>query len=365
REASGDALLQWSTLNVRRIALDPMARQLSVGQVELWSPVAQTRRDASARVNWLQVIEGIQRLGAGEAAGASAPAGTPAEASGDTVSASASTSAPAGPDMTQAAALASPAPVAAAAPDGWQVAVDAININDAELRLRDAPTQLDYTLAGVALTVETVRSRQPPDQPIHLWRTMDNPSDGAWSRAKGPLQLSPLALGLDVRAGQLALAPFATALRSQAPIQLLDGSLGLQAQVRVAEQDGGTVVSATDVQAELAELSLRDESVKPAVNLSLSRLTLAAERVALDAQATPFTLAATGVQGAGQLQSQGTLAVQPLAVQAQVELQNLDLASLAPYVASSLNATVRSVAVGARGQAVYAAPAGGNPVKAS
>src|SRR5690606_27816282 len=124
-------------------------------------------------------------------------------------------------------------------------------------------------------------------------------------------------------------------------------------------------VSATNVQAELADLSLRDESVKPAVNLSLASLNLAAERVALDAQASPFTLAATGVQGAGQLQVQGTLAVQPLAVQAQVDLQNLDVASLAPYVASSLNATVRSVAVGARGQAVYAAPAGGNPMKAS
>ncbi|OZI18145.1 DUF748 domain-containing protein [Bordetella genomosp. 7] len=365
RETSGDALLHWSTLNVRRIALDPMARQLAVGQVELWSPVAQTRRDASARVNWLQVIEGIQALGAGQPPDGTAPAGKPAEAAADTASAPASTSAPAAPDMSQAAALASPAPVAAATPDGWQVAVDAININDAELRLRDTPTQLDYTLAGLALTVENVQFPQPPDQPINLWLTMDNASDGAWIRAKGPLHLSPLALNLDVRAGHLALAPFAAALRSQAPIQLLDGSLGLQAQVRVAGQEGATAVSATNVQAELADLSLRDESVKPAVNLSLASLNLAAERVALDAQASPFTLAATGVQGAGQLQVQGTLAVQPLAVQAQVDLQNLDVASLAPYVASSLNATVRSVAVGARGQAVYAAPAGGNPMKAS
>src|SRR5690606_29304575 len=94
RETSGEALLHWSTLNVRRIALDPMARQLAVGQVELWSPVAQTRRDASARVNWLQVIEGIQALGADQPPDGTAPAGKPAEAAGDTASAPASTSAP-------------------------------------------------------------------------------------------------------------------------------------------------------------------------------------------------------------------------------------------------------------------------------
>src|SRR3546814_5359969 len=76
REASGDALLQWSTLNVRRIALDPMARQLSIGQVELWSPMAQTRRDASQRVNWVHVIDQLKALGSGKPA-AVAPASAP------------------------------------------------------------------------------------------------------------------------------------------------------------------------------------------------------------------------------------------------------------------------------------------------
>ncbi|MBO9356189.1 DUF748 domain-containing protein [Bordetella petrii] len=383
RETSGEALLRWSTLNVRRIALDPMARQLAIGQVELWSPVAQTRRDASQRVNWLHIIDQLKALGAGQPAAApaapqpakvaaAAPANAKAagqnaaepDAAGQTVAEqtaadqNATDQAPSGPDAPGAAP-------AAPAQDGWRVSVDAINVNDASLRLRDAPTSLDYTLAGLVLTAENVQFPQPAGQPIHLWLTMDNPADGGWIRARGPLQLSPLALDLDLRAGHLGLAPFATAVRSQAPIQLLDGLLSLQGQVKVAEQGGATHVSATGVQAGLSQLSLRDESVQPAVNLALNQLTLTADRLALDAQPAPFTLQADGIQGDGRLNLRGTLTPQPLALQTQVDLQGLDLASLAPYVASSLNATVRAVTVGAQGQAAFAAAAGGTPMKAS
>src|SRR5690606_22266921 len=78
---------------------------------------------------------------------------------------------------------------------------------------------------------------------------------------------------------------------------------------------------------------------------------------------TPFTLQAKDIQGDGSLALQGALTTQPLAVQTQVDLQNLNLASLAPYVASSLNATVRSLRVGARGDAVFSAAAGESPMK--
>ncbi len=391
RETSGESLLQWSTLNGRRIALDLIARQLSIGQVELWSPMAQTRRDASQRVNWLHVIDQLKVLGAGEPAGtgsadkASAAAvkaadakpaeAKPAEAktaeanaaeakAAEATPASKANPAEPGPADDGAAQASAATPPAPAEPDGWQVSVDAININDAGLRLRDAPTGLDYTLAGLAATAENVQFPQPPDQPILLWLTMDNPADGGWIRAKGPLQLSPLALDLDLRVGHLALAPFAAAVRSQAPIQLQDGLLGLDGQVKLAEQGGATQVSATGVKLELSGFAARDESVKPAVNLALGQLTVAADRLALDSQPSPFTLQASGIQGDGQLALQGQLTAQPLALQTSVDLQKLDLASLAPYVASSLNATVRAVAVGARGQAAFSAAAGSAPMKA-
>jgi len=381
REASGEELLKWSTLDVRRVSLDLIARRLSIGQVELWSPMAQTRRDASQRVNWLHVIDKLKALGGGTAQAAPAAANAAAAKPAETKVAETKPAAPAPaaqPGKPADATPAAPAPDspvavatadAAAAPaqppaqDGWQVSVDAININDAGLRLRDAATQLDYTLAGLTATAENVQFPQPAGQPINLWLTMDNPADSGWIRAQGPLMLSPLALDLELRAGHLALAPFATAVRSQAPIQLLDGFLGLQGQVKVAEHGGATQVSATGVKAEVSQLSVRDESVKPAVELSLARLELAADRLALDATPSPFTLQASGIQGDGSLALQGTLTPQPLALQTQVDLQRLNLASLAPYVASSLNATVRAVTVGARGQAAFAAAAGAAPMK--
>ncbi|MCD0504555.1 DUF748 domain-containing protein, partial [Bordetella petrii] len=267
------------------------------------------------------------------------------------------------------AAQAGPAPGPAPAsepppePDGWKVAVDAINLNDASLHLRDAPTGLDYTLAGLGATVENLQFPQPPDQPILTWLTMDNPLDGGWIRAKGPLMLSPLALDLNLQVGHVALAPFAAAVRSQAPIQLQDGLLGLSGRIQLAERNGATQVAATGVRADISQLAVRDESVKPAVDLALEKLALSADRLALDGQPTPFTLQASGIQGQGQLALQGQLTPQPLALQTQVDLQGLDLASLAPYVASSLNATVRAVTVGARGQAAFAAAAGGAPMK--
>src|SRR3546814_12379294 len=85
-------------------------------------------------------------------------------------------------------------------------------------------------------TAENVQFPQPPGQPILLWLTMDNPADGGWIRAKGPLQLSPLALDLDLRVGPLALAPLAAALRRQAPTPLPDGLLGLPRRVNVSRQ---------------------------------------------------------------------------------------------------------------------------------
>ncbi|MCC3262972.1 DUF748 domain-containing protein, partial [Paenibacillus polymyxa] len=81
-------------------------------------------------------------------------------------------------------------------------------------------------MTGLGATVEGVALPQAPDQPINLWLTMDNSTDGGWLRAKGPLVIKPLSLDMNVRLGNIALAPLAPAVRSAAPINLLDGRLG-------------------------------------------------------------------------------------------------------------------------------------------
>src|SRR5690606_35022566 len=122
--------------------------------------------------------------------------------------------APAGgsPAATDAASVPAPADAASATPSPnktpgeWQITVDAINLHEMELNVQDAATTLNTKLAGIDITVESIQFPQPVTQPINLWLTMDNPGDGGWIRAKGPLMLSPLGLTLNVQAGHLGLA---------------------------------------------------------------------------------------------------------------------------------------------------------------
>ena len=93
-------------------------------------------------------------------------------------------------------------------------------------------------MTGIAATVEGVEIPQQKDRPINLWLTVDNSTDGGWIRAKGPLVLQPLALEMSFRMGNVALAPFAPAVRSAAPITLQDGRVALSAQVHVLDKGG-------------------------------------------------------------------------------------------------------------------------------
>ncbi|MFD4841519.1 DUF748 domain-containing protein, partial [Achromobacter sp. NPDC058515] len=287
-------------------------------------------------------------------AAAPAPAATPG-------SPAAATSAPAAPDSPAAAA---PAPQPAA-PGEWKVTLDAFNLHEGEVYVTDAISKLDYAMTGLAATVEGVALPQAPDQPINLWLTMDNSADGGWLRAKGPLVIKPLSLELGVRLGNVALAPLAPAVRNAAPIVLLDGRLGASAQVHVREKNGAVDVSATAVQADLTQFKARDESLKPAVDIALQTLRVTADRLAMGPGQSNFTLAAAGIQGNGKLDLQGAFTPQPLTVKTAVDLSGLNVASFAPYAASRLNATVRAITLGAKGNAEFTAAAGNAPMKAA
>ncbi|OZI71181.1 DUF748 domain-containing protein [Bordetella genomosp. 12] len=323
REASGDDLLKWSSVVVRRIDTEPLKQQLRIGEVEVWAPQVQTRRYADQRINWLDVIGRLQQALGGKQA----------------------------------------APQAATPP--WQVAVDAVNVHDAEVRLRDAPSGLDYWLAGLDLTVETIQWPQPPQQPIRIWANMENRADGGWLRAKGPLTLAPLDLDLDLHMGNIALAPFAPAVRAAAPIVVQDGRLALDGRVRVATAGDHAQASAQNVRLALSRVRARDEGISPAVEMSLGQLDLSADRLALGAAPTAFTVRAADLQGKGQLAMQGVLTTAPLTLKSHVDLTALDLAPFAPYVASSLNATLRAITVGASGQLAFSLAHGDTPTDAS
>jgi len=376
RDLSGQPLAAWSALTVSRLELEPIARTVHVGEIALWAPEVYARRDAQQRLNWQEVADKLKALG-----GAASPPRPPAQAAHEQAAQATQSAppadAPAGaqPPAAQPGGAApassvpsgepaSPPDAASAEPGAWKVALDAFNLHEGLVAITDAASKLDYTLSGLGATAEAVALPQAADEPVNLWVTMDNAADGGWLRAKGPLVLQPLALDLNLRMGNVALAPLAPAVRSVSPLLVQDGRLGLAAQVRVRQEAGKVAVSATGAQLDLASFKARDESLQPALDLSLAQLHVAADRLALDSQPTPFTASATGIQGEGRLALKGTLTPQPLAVQTSVDLAGLDVAAFAPYAASSLNATVRSVTLGAKGEAAFAA-GGGSPMKAS
>lgn len=302
---------------------------------------------------------------AGPATGA-APAASASSAAPATSSAAtpAPRAAPAG-TAPAAPATADAAPKPEAAPTEWKVELDAFNLHEGEVYVTDAVSKLDYVMTGLAATVEGVALPQVPDQPINLWLTMDNSTDGGWLRAKGPLVIQPLSLELGVRLGNIALAPLAPAVRNASPMTLLDGRLAADAQIHVKEKNGAVDASATAVQADLTQFKARDESLKPALDIALQSLHVTADRLAMGPGQSNFTLAAAGIQGNGKLDLKGAFTPQPLTLKTSVDLSELNVASFAPYAASSLNATVRAITLGAKGNAEFAAAAGSAPMKAS
>lgn len=409
RDNAGESLAAWSALTVNRLEIEPIARQAYVGDIGLWAPQVYARRYSDQRLNWQDVADKLKQLGgpapaakpaatpgAKPGAGATPPAGgapaatvsvdarapakpgaaKPAAEKGAPVASPAAV-ATAGPaqaakpatdpaaGQASAPAVSNPAPtVQPAAPAEWKVTLDAFNIHEGELYVTDAVSKLDYTLTGLGVTVEGVALPQVKGEPINLWLTVDNSTDGGWIRAKGPLVLQPLSLELALRMGNVALAPFAPAVRSLSPIQLLDGRLGLTAQVHVQDNNGAIDASASGVRAELAQFKARDETLKPALDIALQQLVVTADRLAMGPGASNFTLAAAGIQGGGKLDLKGAFTPQPLAVKTSVDLSGLNVASFAPYFASSLNATVRAVTLGAKGDADFAAANGSAPMKA-
>lgn len=387
RDTAGEGLAAWSALTVTRLELEPIARQVYVGEVGLWAPQIHVRRYANQHLNWQDVVAKLKELGG------VAPNETPVAdklkrdvglkvapktevaradaAKPDPAKLGAATSDPAKPDTATTGAPVTPAapgtdtaaPPPPAAPEEWKVTLDAFNLHEGELYITDAISKLDYVMTGMAVTVEGVAIPEVKDQPVNLWLTVDNSTDGGWIRAKGPLVLKPLSLELGVRLGNVALAPLAPAVRSAAPIVLLDGRLGASAQVHVLEKNGAVDASATAVQADLTQFKARDDSLKPALDVALQSLHVTADRLAMGPGQSNFTLAASGIQGNGKLDLKGMFTPQPLTLKSSVDLSELNVATFAPYAASSLNATVRAITLGAKGDVAFTAAAGSAPMK--
>ncbi|KAG0773451.1 hypothetical protein G6F22_014862 [Rhizopus arrhizus] len=194
RDTAGEGLAAWSALTVTRLELEPIARQVYVGEVGLWAPQIHVRRYANQHLNWQDVVAKLKELGGvapnetpvadklkrdvglkvapkTEVAKVDAPKPDPAKPG-------AATSDPAKPDTATTGAPAAPAasgtdtaaPPPPAAPEEWKVTLDAFNLHEGELYITDAISKLDYVMTGMAVTVEGVAIPEVQDQPVNLGR---------------------------------------------------------------------------------------------------------------------------------------------------------------------------------------------------
>ncbi|MGB6156623.1 DUF748 domain-containing protein [Castellaniella sp.] len=348
-ESSGEPLLAWDDLRIQGLAADLSTRTVSINTVTLEKPQVEAHRDTQ-QLNWQRVVEGFAKLGKPASA-------TNADAATETAPPAAVTD-----TTTKAAPPAAAADATSkAAPSAWKITIGAVKLASGKVHLRDDPNELDYPLSGLDAEVQHIVLPQPADQPMLVQLSMDQPSDGSSLQIQAPVILQPLSIQAQVRLDQLALAPFAKTIHHFAPITIKDGRLSLESKVDVA----GTHVEAHDVKLSVQQFTGRDDSIKPSVDLTLSSLTLTADRLALDAKPTNFTLQAEGLQKHGTLALKGSLTTQPLSLKTSVDLKKFDAASLAPYIASSLNATVRSISLDASGNAEFAPAQGRKPLQAS
>jgi len=445
REASGMPLLAWDALDLRRVDLEPLAQRLAIGEIALTGPRAQVRRTAGGALNWLTVVDRLQRLGGATTPAASAapaggapsaearPAAGAADAADEKPAAGTRGAAPASagghagaPDQAAEAATAvrsatsaetvaigkadepgkvdesakageSGKPAASARhdesakkdagpakaapgdaagsgdaeaaeparPTAWEVAIDAINVSGGEAAIHDAGSGLDYTVSGLGATVENLAIPQPADRPVAIWLNADN-ADGGRLQVRADTRLQPFSADASIDLAAWKLAPFSAPLQKMASLTLHEGTAELRAKVHAAQSASGVDVQARDVALGLHGLAMRDDRIQPGADLSLESLALTADRFEWKpGSTTRFKLDLAGFQGDGKLALDGTFSPMPMAVKTSVALDDFDLKAFAPYAAPYLNATVRGVAVGAHGDAEFAAASGSAPMRAS
>lgn len=104
------------------------------------------------------------------------------------------------------------------------------------------------------------------------------------------------------------------------------------------------------VQCEGCQLRFVDESVEPAARFDASRLALTVQGLSHDLRGPLAVDLDTRAQGKGELRFKGTVRPQPLSVQAQVAVRNLEFGAVRPYLDPLLNVSLARAQAQAAGR---------------
>jgi hypothetical protein len=206
-DAGGAPLLAWQSLSLALRDVQPLARRVALGQLQIKGLVLDVDRDAQGRLN-------LQRL--------------------------------------------LPATPAAAAADAWQIDLAGLQLDAAQLRWQDHSLQpaAAYTLAGLSLQTQALRWPAPSPVPLVLKATLHRgAADGPTAAAidiDGEASDRQATLRLALQMPDLAtLAPYtAAALRPR-----IGGMLALQGRLRWAADPAALAVMLDE--ANLQDLQLR------------------------------------------------------------------------------------------------------------
>ncbi|VFR86264.1 putative exported protein [plant metagenome] len=361
RETGGQPLLGWRALGIEGVDLMPLAQQASVEKIVLDAPVATVRRNAAGALNWQAILP----QPAAKAAVEPAPA-KPVAAAASEPAAQAGAAQPQAAGPAAAPSGTKPGTEADRKPAAWQVKLGAFILQDGRVPVQDDSLGFTYALEGLGVQLDDVALPQPAGQPAALRADVRNP-DGATLALQGSLSPQPLSADLQVQLEKLPLKVLQPVLaKAGLGWQVDAGTLGARTRVRAVQAAGNTSIALSDLGARLDGVTAQDTSAKPVVKVAAQSLAVTADRLTPDLKGdTAFKIQGQGLQGDGRLTVSGVLTPAPLSVKADVDLAALELSGFAPYIASSLNATVRGVALGGRGKAAFQAADGKTPMRAS
>ena len=235
-----------------------------------------------------------------------------------------------------------------------------------KLAVRDAGLVASKAMAAAAPTGNTRNSEGPSSQDLPKFKLLEV-SDAQVDLA-----------ARSARVGKLLLAGASSGVRRET-----DGTWMFERWLRKAHDaasvapavasSAATAPPAAPWKVALGELQLQDAAVQftdrvnaRPVRLEVSALNLQAKGAALDGKKpVPVTLSArvkSGQAEAGSLRYQGTVAWDPLVAQGAVELLELPMHALAPYVASQVNLDVLRADASFKGQLRFASTARGPEV---
>jgi len=247
-EPGGTPLASWQALSLDLVDVQPLARQVKLGALQVDGARLQLSRNAQGQLNWL-------RLGA--------PTRNPQAA------------APAPAVATAAAAAPSAAPTAkadAAAPSPWAITLASIKLNGGQLRWTDdaVKPQAALQLDELSIALEGVHWPAPAPLPLSASAVLRGPRDGAPPVGRLTLtgQANDRQAAVTLALTELDLAALSPYL-AQALQPRVSGQLAAQAQLTWAADPAALTVKLDS--ARLQDLQLREGAAPRAPRLASLR----------------------------------------------------------------------------------------------